>query len=291
MGIGAKIKEFRTREGLTQKQLADELCVTYQAVSRWENDDTEPSFDTLKDMCRILNCSTDELFGIEKNDINNKDDAQGAPTEIYSKQQPVLAVCEHCNKPIYDSDDLNRIENSKRVWSGRSSHVETTKTVLCNTCNEQRLLEEKQEKQRQETYRLEGLKKRRIHSLIWPSLIFVALLTTGIVGFAIGDTNLGIGGVVCSVLGFTFTATMILNNTFITDMWEEIASWGFVRLPGIIFEFSFDGLVFLIAMKILFFVLGMSLAVLAFIFATAIAALLSLFVYPFAIIKNVKGIE
>ena len=56
MGIGLKIKEYRTKAGLTQKDLADELHVTYQAVSRWENDDAEPSFDMLKDLCRILNC-------------------------------------------------------------------------------------------------------------------------------------------------------------------------------------------------------------------------------------------
>lgn len=81
---------------------------------------------------------------------------------------------------------------------------------------------------------------------------------------------------------------MILNNTFITDMWLEITSWGFVKFPGIIFEFSFDGLVFLIAMKILFFLLGLVLALLAAAFATALAMALSIFVYPFALIKNIK---
>ena len=50
MEIGLKIKEYRTKAGLIQKDLADELHVTYQAVSRWENDDVEPSFDMLKDL-------------------------------------------------------------------------------------------------------------------------------------------------------------------------------------------------------------------------------------------------
>lgn len=72
MGIGLKIKEYRTKAGLTQKDLADELHVTYQAVSRWENDDAEPSFDMLKDLCRILNCSTDDLFEINKPTVEEK---------------------------------------------------------------------------------------------------------------------------------------------------------------------------------------------------------------------------
>lgn len=73
MGIGHKIKEYRTKAGLTQKELADGLHITYQAVSRWENDDAEPSFDTLKDICEILNCSLDELFEMKKqNDVEEK---------------------------------------------------------------------------------------------------------------------------------------------------------------------------------------------------------------------------
>ena len=74
MGVGSKIKEYRTKAGLTQKELADELHVTYQAVSRWENEDAEPSFDMLKDLCKILNCSTDDLFEISKKQDEEKID-------------------------------------------------------------------------------------------------------------------------------------------------------------------------------------------------------------------------
>ena len=71
MSIGPKIKEYRVKAGLTQKELADKLFVTYQAVSRWENDDAEPSISTLKEICRILNCTTDELFEIENKEKEN----------------------------------------------------------------------------------------------------------------------------------------------------------------------------------------------------------------------------
>lgn len=35
--LGENLKKFRLQRELTQEQLADVLCVSAQAVSRWEN--------------------------------------------------------------------------------------------------------------------------------------------------------------------------------------------------------------------------------------------------------------
>ena len=85
-----------------------------------------------------------------------------------------------------------------------------------------------------------------------------------------------------------FLGTMILNNTFITDLWIEVASWGFVRMPGLIFSFSFGGIIILIITKIILFLLGVSLALLSVILATVLAMALSVFVFPYALAKNIK---
>lgn len=37
MKIGENIRALRLRKGLTQEQVAQQLGVTYQAVSKWEN--------------------------------------------------------------------------------------------------------------------------------------------------------------------------------------------------------------------------------------------------------------
>lgn len=292
MGIGPQIKEFRNKAGFTQKDLADQLHVTYQAVSRWENGDAEPSIETLKEMCGILNCSIEELFEMEKKEEPKVEEKITVVEKIVVQEpKPILGVCEQCNHPIYEATNLNRVNESFIVRTGRTSHTETRQRVLCNGCNEIRLLEEKRKEEQRKREIDATFKKRRSRSFIWPTIVALIFIASGISSFVKGDVSTGWGCLGVGALAYCFVATMILNNTFITDMWFEIISWGFVNLPGIIFEFSFDGLIFLIAMKIIFFILGIILALLATACATLLAMALSIFVYPFALRKNLKGEE
>lgn len=286
MGVGPKIKEFRIKVGLTQKNLADMLHVTYQAVSRWENDDSEPSIDTLKEMCGIFNCSMEELLEMERKEEKEETSVEGY--DNIQEIKPVLAVCEQCNKPIYEPSEINRFNESFQVKTGRTHHTEIRQRILCGDCNNVRLLEEQRKEEQRTEETKAKFKKQRIHSFIWPTLVALIFIISGIGYFVDGDASTGFDLLITGVLAYCFVAAMILNNTFITDMWLEITSWGFVKLPGIIFEFSIDGFIFLILMKILFFILGIMLALLAASFATIIAMILSVFVYPFALKKNLK---
>ena len=60
--LSENIKTLRVKKGYTQKELADILHVTAQAVSRWENGDVEPSIGTIKEMAKIFDVSTDALL-------------------------------------------------------------------------------------------------------------------------------------------------------------------------------------------------------------------------------------
>ena len=63
--IGKRIMENRKRLGLTQDALADQLGVTAQAVSKWENDLSCPDITMLPKLAEIFGISTDELLGRE----------------------------------------------------------------------------------------------------------------------------------------------------------------------------------------------------------------------------------
>lgn len=63
--LGKRIAENRKRMKLTQDQLAEQLGVTAQAVSKWENDQSCPDIAMLPKLAEIFSISTDELLGRE----------------------------------------------------------------------------------------------------------------------------------------------------------------------------------------------------------------------------------
>ncbi len=67
MTIGERIKALRKKNDLTQERLADYLCVSYQAVSKWECGIASPDISLIVPLTRILNVSADELFGLNEN--------------------------------------------------------------------------------------------------------------------------------------------------------------------------------------------------------------------------------
>ena len=123
---------------------------------------------------------------------------------------------------------------------------------------------------------------RRTHSFIWGGLTAVILFILGIV-----FENIGVFAIV-AVAGFTLVSCLILDNNFIGDMIIEVLSWGFVSMPGVIFTLDLDGLIWLLSVKLLFWVLGLLLAVCVGLLAIALGLLLSVVVYPFALAKNIR---
>ena len=57
------IYELRTKNGMSQDELAEKVFVTRQAVSRWENGDTVPNTETLKLLSGLFNVSINTLLG------------------------------------------------------------------------------------------------------------------------------------------------------------------------------------------------------------------------------------
>ena len=55
--------ELRTKNGLSQDELAEKVYVTRQAVSRWENGDTVPNTETLKLLSNLFKVSINTLLG------------------------------------------------------------------------------------------------------------------------------------------------------------------------------------------------------------------------------------
>ena len=72
--IGNFIKELRKKNHLTQKEFADKLGVTYQAVSKWENGKNIPDILLLKEISTIFQVNIDDLLngGLTEKKVEKK---------------------------------------------------------------------------------------------------------------------------------------------------------------------------------------------------------------------------
>ena len=272
--IGEKIKKLRLENSLTQKDLAEKLYVTAQAVSRWENNEVEPSITTIAEIAKVFNISMSELLGEEQQPVKVVKETE----YVYKEQKPVLAVCEQCNKPIYDGNEIVRLTDYDYMGN-------TITKILCKTCDD------KNKKQAHETAVYQGIQRRK-KSFLWGSIFTVLIVIVALVATLIAKASTGIvvGATVGSLLFFPFLSCLYLDNNFIWDMVETVASWS-IRLPGLIFELSLDGIIWLLTVKLLFWILGGLVSILCFILAIALGLAISIFVYPFALSKNLKHPE
>ena len=63
MTFAQKLKEMRTRAGMSQEKLAERVGVSRQAITKWETDKGAPDMDNLMALSDLFGVSVDELLG------------------------------------------------------------------------------------------------------------------------------------------------------------------------------------------------------------------------------------
>ena len=66
MEMGQKIKQLRYKTGLTQEQLAEQMGVSAQSVSKWETGASMPDISLLPILAETFGVSIDELFDLTR---------------------------------------------------------------------------------------------------------------------------------------------------------------------------------------------------------------------------------
>lgn len=75
--VGSRIRELRTKKGLSLEELADQLndkhgtSINKGMISKWENNITDPKLDHIRPIALFFNTSLDYLLGINE-DINSE---------------------------------------------------------------------------------------------------------------------------------------------------------------------------------------------------------------------------
>lgn len=62
------ISDFRKRQSLTQKALAEKMNVAESVIQRWEHQRNIPTLETAIKLARVLNTTVEELFIVDDND-------------------------------------------------------------------------------------------------------------------------------------------------------------------------------------------------------------------------------
>ena len=124
--------------------------------------------------------------------------------------------------------------------------------------------------------------QRRVWSFIVGGIALALFIALGI------SAKAAVFGIILGICSFCLVSCLILKNNFIGDMVLSVFSWGFVQMPGLIFTLDLDGIIWLLTVKLLFWILGLLLALLTGILALVLGAVVSVFVYPFAIYKSFK---
>ena len=295
MTLGQKIKKLRTEKRMTQKELADQLNVTFQTVSKWESDTNEPDISTLKELAKFFGCSINSLLGDEEEEEPKQEAVEEppvAPTEVITKtvvvHQHELHVCERCNKDIPENDLA--MEDICVRPGGRGRSAEYRKAYYHKQCFEE-LKKEREIKRLKD--RAEHASRAKKISFGWGIAGGVVALVVALLVLLLNPSckeaiNPGIAVLLSILAGYGIFSMLycILTGSYIGDVFIWCAGLSF-RAPGIIFTWDIEGFAFLIVMKIFFAILGVVVGILALLFAIAMSAALGMVSFPFVLIHNI----
>ncbi len=123
MNSGEKIAELRRKHGMTQDDLGKAMNVSYQAVSKWERNESQPDFETMSKIAKLFNVPLSYFEdGAHASAQFAYSDATAAPV-----QKTFIGTCTECGRVVYEGEEC-----------------ETQPKLVCGAC-----LERKRESQRQ----------------------------------------------------------------------------------------------------------------------------------------------
>ena len=260
MTYGEKISKLRKSKDMTQKELGDALNVTYQAVSKWERDESLPDFETMVRLSKLFGVSityfedseaglleTGSLEETEKDQTDENAQLAHDSAEPEETKAEMIGVCTTCGRILHEGEEE---PNQPKL--------------ICKNCvaKEKRKAEQLQEEARNRKLREKAAvddkyRKRTIWGCVVGGIVAVAVLIGSIV--AVSKTSLGFDAV--TIVGI-IALPLIMFSWVFQLFWDgavrEVASWGLIaiKMPGVIFTADLDGLKFLIIMKILLAILS-----------------------------------
>lgn len=282
MTLGRKLAGYRKLAGLTQQQLGEKLNLSAQAISKWEKDLTEPDLATLRALAELYKVTVDELL-----DLNSGfADPTALETEFEQEEKNTvmpIGFCKECGVTITEAN------------VGKTEPV-----VLCKKCvteldarakraaeEEKRRKEEiEAEKNKELNARRSEQKHHRTLASVIGTLASALFLLISVIGLI---NNFSTGMLLFTLVGTYVVFAFVFCLFYDCIVQEVVLDWfdKSIHWPGLIFTFDVDGILWLIGMRILFFVLGVIFGIITGAIGITLGLLFAPFAFPF-IIKKVN---
>ena len=280
----SRITELRKKANLTQSELGEKLNVTPQAVSKWENGLSEPDVETFKKMCELFNVSLEYLINGKEDapifsEPENSDEPIYEPLEFDDEPKKPLIIVGYCNKckaPVGPNGyDIKYEGNIQKIY--------------CHNCIKEINARQLREEKRNAT-------KNTKNGFIWGGITMGIVAIIGLVLYfvlnRIGIIDLFKPWVYwvsygVAVYGISALVSLLIWDTWISDVFDFfIRSF---RMPGLIFSLDLNGIIWFITVKLGLAILSSILSVAWFSVGVVICAGLSIFAFPFSLIKKIKN--
>lgn len=95
MKFGENLQKLRKEKGISQEQLAEQLGVTRQSVSKWESGASYPEMDKIVALCNMFHCDLDVLINKDVMEERERKDASNVVKNLFQ------SAADYVKKTIY----------------------------------------------------------------------------------------------------------------------------------------------------------------------------------------------
>lgn len=113
--VANRLVALRRERGLSQEELAAQLGVSRQAVSKWERAESSPDTDNLIALARLYNLSLDELLLHTPAGQGGSPGTQAEPTETVSAQEEEIFAAARA----WDEAEAAYAKERRKQWKRR----------------------------------------------------------------------------------------------------------------------------------------------------------------------------
>lgn len=101
--LGEKIRELRKKKGLSQEELAFEIDISRQTVSKWESDSMQPTTENIRALCDFFEVTSEYFIGEDRSttvaetvatkaDMSEKSETKAITNKGYSRKKILILV-------------------------------------------------------------------------------------------------------------------------------------------------------------------------------------------------------